>query len=420
MAEASDANWWDFSVDPDVRRENVKSRFVGPMDVNPEMPGGVRQLDYHAYLGLDRLLACQRPSSRIPDERAFIVTHQLMEIIFKLIVFDLAVTARTLRDFAASAARSDDVLARMGDDEFWRPALTASARTSFACRDVLPTIMRYLSDPKDADETFNSVEFHRYRDNLEPASGFQSAQFRLIQRALGKSNLLAVRMFPARTYQRMYGDGGGDTVKVVDPIILREDAAVATPAAGDPLDEVARLDDAAHGALERLATLSEEDVAAPDGIAAADVDRAVVLLERIMSARRNDARVVAPSPASAFSADLEAAAARENARRRELRKARAGAVALRKRAASSPLNQILSRLVAADEALHGTGQDSFLSVHLRVTRERLRHIRAHTIKMGEPEPSIGTGGGGVEYLGWSQRYLIPLFPALVAYREIGD
>ena len=55
-----------------------------------------------------------------------------------------------------------------------------------------------------------------------------------------------------------------------------------------------------------------------------------------------------------------------------------------------------------------------------MTRERLRHIRAYAAKVGEPEPSIGTGGGGIEYLGWSQRYLIPLFPALVAYRELGD
>jgi tryptophan 2,3-dioxygenase len=415
MANDSDRNWWTFSVDPAVRRDNIRSRFTGSMDVNPELPGGLRHLDYHSYLGLDRLLSCQVPSSQIPDERVFVVTHQLMEIVFKMVVFDLAVAARALQALAQAA----DSTALLADDEFWRPAMTASARISFACRELLPSVMRFLSDPKDADETFNSIEFHRFRENLEPASGFQSAQFRLIQRALGKSNLLAVRLFPADTYRRLYGDGAGETVRVVDPVILREDAAVASPSPESPLDQVAHLEDIANAALERFAPLEDADAAAPDTIEKADIDRAVLLLDRIVTSRRKEARRDGAAT-SEFRGDLEAAAVRENARRQGLRAARAGALALRKRAPGSPLNRVLSRLVAADEALHGAGQDSFLSVHLRVTRERLRHIRAYTAKMGEPEPSIGTGGGGIEYLGWSQRYLIPLFPAMIAYRELGD
>lgn len=423
MSIESEKNWWTFSVDPALRGDKDKSRFTGPMDVNPEMPGGLRRLDYHGYLGLDRLLDCQTPSSLVPDERAFIITHQLMEVVFKMIVFDLAVAAATLGEFLDSPAAAQDVLQGVVDDEFWRPALTATARISFACRELLPSIMRLLSDPKDADETFNSIEFHRFRENLEPASGFQSAQFRLIQRALGKSNLLAVRLFPADTYRKMYGGDTGDTVRVVDPIILREDAAVATPGADEPLDRVAHFEDIANRALERFAAdgnAAIDAVTAPDEIESSDVDRASVLLERIMSGRRKNGRREPWAGPGGFRSDLEAAAARENVRRQGLRRARAGAQALRKRAPGSPINRVLSRIVAADEALHGTGQDSFLSVHLRVTRERLRHIRAYTAKMGEPEPSIGTGGGGTEYLGWSQRYLIPLFPAMIAYRELGD
>jgi len=420
MARETDTNWWTFSIDPAIRTDREKSRFTGAMDVNPELPGGLRHLDYHDYLGLDKLLDCQRPSSQIPDERAFIITHQLMYIVFKIMLFDLAVAATTLHEIAESKSASDDVLSGKTDDEFWRPALTATARVSFACREVLPSVMRYLSDPKDADETFNSVEFHRFRDNLEPGSGFQSAQFRLIQRALGKSNLLSVRLFPADTYRRLYGDGAGDTVTVVDPVILREDAVVATPAADTALDRVAHLEDVANRALERFAAAGDADAPAPDGIDQADVDRAVVLFERIMSGRRKDARRGAAAAAAGFRADFEGAVERENARRRSLRAARAGALAIRKRAPGSPLNRILGRLIAADEALYGTGQDSFLSVHLRVTRERLRHIRAYAAKMGEPEPSFGTGGGGIEYLGWSQKYLIALFPAMIAYRELGD
>jgi len=424
MTRDDDRNWWTFTIDPAVRADDVKSRFTGDMDVNPELPGGLRRLDYHDYLGLDRLLACQRPSSLIPDERAFIVTHQLMEIIFKLVVFDIAVVAATLEHVASSSQAAAAVVeGRAVDDESWRPALTAAARISFACRELLPSTMRILSDPSDADETFNSIEFHRFRQNLEPASGFQSAQFRLIQRALGKANLLSVRLFPADTYRRLYGDVSGETVRVDDRVILREDAPVASPEPGEPLERVARLEEFANAALERVAEAAgaAPEAGGPDLIDDQDVKRAVMLLERILSKGRGAARLSGGgASAVSFSEDLAAAAERENARRAGLRLARAGAHLLRKRAPASPLNDVLSRLVAADEALHSTAHDSFLSVHLRVTRERLRQIRAYAAKSGAPEPSIGTGGGGIEYLGWSQRYLIPLFPALMAFRELGD
>ena len=420
MARRSDENWWTFSIDPVVRADRSKSRFTGEMDVNPELPGGLRRLDYHDYLGLDLLLSSQRPSSQIPDERAFIVTHQLMEIVFKLVVFDLAVVTSTLEMFVSTPRMVTDALDAGGDDGFWRPALTAAARISFACRELLPSIMRVLSDPSDADETFNSIEFHRFRENLEPASGFQSAQFRLIQRALGKANLLSVRLFPAETYRRLYGETAGETVRVDDPVILREDATVATPAQGEPRERAARFEYAANAALESVAQASgaQPDSSGPDSVDEADVNRAVMLLERILSKGRG--RKPGGEAAVRFREDLLAAAERENERRRALKQARAGALILRKRAPSSPLFDILTRVIAADEALHGTAHDSFLSVHLRVTRERLRQIRAYAARKGEPEPSIGTGGGGIEYLGWSQRYLIPLFPALVAFRELGD
>jgi hypothetical protein len=84
------------------------------------------------------------------------------------------------------------------------------------------------------------------------------------------------------------------------------------------------------------------------------------------------------------------------------------------------LADILRHIARADEALHDPSHDSFLSVHLRVTRERMRQLNAYAAKRGEAEPTAGTGGGGIEYLGWAQKHLIPLFPALVAYREVGE
>src|ERR1700733_6944079 len=154
MAERQDdPSWWTFSVDEEVRADPARSRFSGDKDINPALPDGRRMLDYHKYLGLDSLLASQRPSSSVPDERVFIITHQLHELTFKMVAFDFAVIARTLEKLL-SGGDAESIVRRSSEDEpFWRPALTAAARVSFSCRELLPSIMRYLGDPRDADET---------------------------------------------------------------------------------------------------------------------------------------------------------------------------------------------------------------------------------------------------------------------------
>jgi tryptophan 2,3-dioxygenase len=385
-------------------------------------------LDYHKYLGLDLLLASQRPSSSIPDERVFIITHQLHELTFKMIAFDFAVIASTLQKLLASGDAAT-ILRRCAEDEpFWRPALTAAARANFACRELLPSFMRYLGDPRDADETFSSIEFYRFRKNLEPASGFQSAQFRLLQRGLGKANLLSIRLFPSDTYREEYGDAHDATATVVDPLILRNDAGVATPAAASPFEIVAKLDDVAHEVLNQIGSLAGAPSGTVDKISPADVDRATDILERILSNRRKDVNAADKaeretqhaSAVTRFRSDMGRAVAQENQRREDLQSARAGAQMLRKRAHRSHLAEVLRHIARADEALHDPSHDSFLSVHLRVTRERLRQVNAYAAKMHQEEPTLGTGGGGIEYLGWAQKHLIPLFPALVAYREVGE
>ena len=385
-------------------------------------------LDYHRYLGLDSLLASQRPSSSIPDERVFIITHQLHELTFKMIAFDFAVIARTLEKLLATGDAATILRQCAEDEPFWRPALTAAARASFACRELLPSYMRYLGDPRDADETFSSIEFYRFRKNLEPASGFQSAQFRLIQRGLGKANLLSIRLFPSDTYREQYGDAHDATATVVDPLILRNDAGVATPAGDSPYAIVAKLDDIAHRVLARIGSLGGAQSGTVDKIAPADVDRATDILERILSSRRKEVNAADKAERemqhtaaiTRFRADMGQAVATENQRRDGLQAARAGAQMLRKRAHRSYLADVLRHIARADEALHDPSHDSFLSVHLRVTRERLRQVNAYAAKLKQEEPTLGTGGGGIEYLGWAQKHLIPLFPALVAYREVGE
>ncbi len=110
--------------------------------------------------------------------------------------------------------------------------------------------------------------------------------------------------------------------------------------------------------------------------------------------------------AEAFRLALANAADAENDRRQRLGDARRGAAALHGPLAGTCLSFVLDRLVATDLALHAPDADSFLTIHRRAVR---RHV----------EGGGGTGGGGMPYLVTSQRYLLPLFPALVAYADLG-
>ena len=85
--------------------------------------------------------------------------------------------------------------------------------------------------------------------------------------------------------------------------------------------------------------------------------------------------------------------------------ARRGAHALQTRAPRSALAHVLSRVQATDDALHAPTDGTFLTVHRRTVR---RHVA----------DGSGTGGGGMPYLVTSQRYLLPLFPAVVAWQDL--
>src|SRR3990170_4406511 len=92
-----DANWWSFSIDEEERGKKISGgESAGTVEVNP-IAGGLRLLSYHQYLGLERLLHCQVPSAHAPEERIFIITHQLFELVFKQMIFDLGVIAETFR-----------------------------------------------------------------------------------------------------------------------------------------------------------------------------------------------------------------------------------------------------------------------------------------------------------------------------------
>ncbi len=119
----------------------------------PERSGGT---DYARYLLIDDLLGLQRPlTPGAHDEMLFIIVHQSYELWFKLILHEL------------EAAR-DELLAS-------RPqAATPRLRRVVA-------IERLLLEHLHVLETMGPEGFLEFRDPLEPASGFQSVQFRRIE-----------------------------------------------------------------------------------------------------------------------------------------------------------------------------------------------------------------------------------------------
>ncbi len=435
--EKPDANWWSFSIAEAERGEKIRDdASAGTIEVNPAADG-LRLLSYHKYLGLGQLLSCQVPSSRAPEERIFVITHQLFELVFKQMIFDLKVIAETFctllaakdADFSALLALQYKGKQDTTVEGFWRPARTAAARVKHSAANVLPRLLGYLAD----DETFNNVEFaQKFRDNLSPASGFQSAQFRLIQRALGKSPLLEIRLFPADTYLRAYAgksdaeirqiilaSGNAGLVSVVDRLILQEDTAVATPPADSPLAAVAALDDLAHQVLTRVATM--------DGAAGkAGQKKALSLLspvdekglamehkfqerlrEVVEKRKKEDHQPLALTAeeqemiekrGAVFGKDWAKALDRENRRRAQYKTAWQGATLLLQEQPAGPLASLLTLLTEADSDLYG----KFLFFHRNVITRRIGEVP-------------GTAGGGVPYLDFS-RALLSHFPALALFQ----
>ena len=404
--------WWDFSLDSDTRADADANRLRdggGRPLVNAPGDGGRLGLDYAGYLGLGALLSAQRPASSVPDERVFVIVHQLCEIVFKQMTFDLAVVAGTMERLL----RLGDGLPAMAlargevDDEasavsaFWRPAITAANRLRHAARQILPPVMQLMGRGADDDVLFSRVEFGLFRAHLAPSSGFQTAQLRLIQRALGKAPLLDLRVFPGDTFSRHYTGSPCGHVALGDPVILRDAAETSAPPPGTPAWMAGQLDRLVHLVLARIpprATPAPPDV---QRVHEDDVERAVA---RFAATLGPDAP---PGATDDFRADLTAAAAAENARRDTLGAARAGAFALLAGAPGAALVHVLDRLVAVDDALHSPRSESFLTVHRQAVR---RHVADDS----------GTGGGGMPYLVTSQRFLLPLFPALVAYLDLDD
>ncbi len=127
-------------------------------------------LTYGDYLALDEVLGAQRPRSDEHDEMLFIVIHQVYELWFKQLLHEAAHLQRRLED---------------GD----------TPHALHTLRRVL-TILKVAVAQIDVLETMTPRQFLGFRDRLDAASGFQSAQFREVEAVLGRRDRRVLRHYP--------------------------------------------------------------------------------------------------------------------------------------------------------------------------------------------------------------------------------
>lgn len=112
-------------------------------------------LTYWDYIHLDTLLSLQSPRTAIPDEKIFILYHQVTELYFRMILNELE-----------QATFTDPI-----DKELFKKRLKRINRYL----DHLIDSFDVMTDGMDQDQ------FLAFRMALLPASGFQSAQYRKLE-----------------------------------------------------------------------------------------------------------------------------------------------------------------------------------------------------------------------------------------------
>lgn len=125
-------------------------------------------LSYGEYLGLDRLLAAQRPLTHEHDEMLFIIVHQASELWMRLMLHEL--------EAVFDSVRRDDL----------DPSFKRLSRISRVQQQLLAT-WEVLS-------TLTPSEYSAFRNALGRSSGFQSVQYRMLEFRLGNKNADMVRV----------------------------------------------------------------------------------------------------------------------------------------------------------------------------------------------------------------------------------
>jgi tryptophan 2,3-dioxygenase len=133
----------------------------------PRCSFGSEATPYAEYARLDDLHHLQQPRSDVPAELSFIVTTQVMELLFGLLEHEWSQ--------AREAFRTDDLQAAIN-----------TLRRGLHVQDVLIASWDLLA-------TLSPLEFSAFRDKLGEASGVQSAAYRRLEFMIGNKHQARLR-----------------------------------------------------------------------------------------------------------------------------------------------------------------------------------------------------------------------------------
>ena len=114
-----------------------------------------KPITYWDYIQTDALLNLQIQRSTLPDEMVFIMYHQVNELLFKMILWEIEQVYYTAQP----------------STKFFTERLGRISRYF----DMLTTSFTIMGDGMETEQ------YLKFRNTLTPASGFQSAQYRLIE-----------------------------------------------------------------------------------------------------------------------------------------------------------------------------------------------------------------------------------------------
>ena len=114
-----------------------------------------KPITYWDYIQTDALLNLQTQRTTLPDEMVFIMYHQINELLFKMILWEID-----------QVAKEDKIEAAFFSEKLMRVSRYFDMLTSSF------NIMR---------EGMEVEQYNKFRTTLTPASGFQSAQYRKIE-----------------------------------------------------------------------------------------------------------------------------------------------------------------------------------------------------------------------------------------------
>ncbi|PJC06545.1 MAG: tryptophan 2,3-dioxygenase [Flavobacteriaceae bacterium CG_4_9_14_0_8_um_filter_34_30] len=138
--------------------EQLDKKFLDlGQDVNVHLEGLLhsKPITYWDYIQTDALLNLQIQRTKLPDEMVFIMYHQVNELLFKMILWEIEQVAHQEQITAA----------------FFSSKLMRISRYF----DMLTSSFNIMREGMDAEQ------YMKFRTTLTPASGFQSAQYRKIE-----------------------------------------------------------------------------------------------------------------------------------------------------------------------------------------------------------------------------------------------